>query len=83
MFYRHDGEKKEKMRGISKNEQAFNTLENLLGSIENRIREIYNQGYQQGFEDGVDYVVVNFTDKVKDTLLKGVEDDKGRNTTSI
>lgn len=63
------------MRGISKNEQALNTLENLLGSINNRIREIYNQGYQQGFEDGVDHVVVNFTDKVKDTLLKGAENE--------
>lgn len=63
------------MRGISKNEQALNTLENLLGSIDNRIREIYNQGYQRGFEDGVDYIVVNFTDKVKDTLLKGAENE--------
>lgn len=63
------------MRGISKNEQALNTLENLLGSIDNRIREIYNQGYQRGFEDGVDYVVVNLTDKVKDTLLKGAENE--------
>lgn len=63
------------MRGISKNEQALNTLENLIGSIDNRIREIYNQGYQRGFEDGVDYVVVNFTDKVKDTLLKGAENE--------
>lgn len=63
------------MRGISKNEQALNTLENLLGSIDNRIREIYNQGYQRGFEDGVDYVVVNFTDKVKDILLKGAENE--------
>lgn len=63
------------MRGISKNEQALNTLENLLGSLENRIREIYNQGYQQGFEDGVDHVVVNFTDKVKDVLLKGEENE--------
>ena len=65
------------MSGISKNEQSLNTLENLLGTINNRIREIYNQGYKQGFEDGVDCVTEKFVNKVKDALFGRGEDMRG------
>ena len=32
--------------------EAMNLLNNVKGSIENKIRTAYNLGYKQGFEDG-------------------------------
>ena len=33
-------------------EEAVNVLNNIKGSIENKIRTAYNLGYKQGLEDG-------------------------------
>ena len=33
-------------------EEAVNLLNNIKGSIENKIRTAYNLGYKQGLEDG-------------------------------
>lgn len=41
------------MKGMNNNEQSINTLQNLINSLNNRVREIYNQGYREGYLDGV------------------------------
>lgn len=40
------------MKGLLNNNQAVNVLNTLKGSLDNRIHEIYNLGYKQGYEDG-------------------------------
>lgn len=40
------------MKGLLNNDQAVNVLNNLKGSLDNRIHEIYNLGYQKGYKDG-------------------------------
>lgn len=37
--------------GIDNNETSLKTLENLKGSVDNRVRAIYNQAYKKGYED--------------------------------
>ena len=44
--------KGEPMKGLLNNGQAVKVLNNLKGSLDNRIHEIYNLGYKQGYEDG-------------------------------
>lgn len=40
------------MGGLLNNEEAVKVLKNLKGSMDNRIHQIYNLGYKQGYEDG-------------------------------
>lgn len=37
---------------IDGDEEAMNLLNNLKGSIENKIRAVYNLGYQRGYKVG-------------------------------
>ena len=37
---------------LDENQEAINLLNNTKGSIENRMRSLYNLGYWQGFNDG-------------------------------
>ena len=37
---------------IENDEQAYNTLQNSLGSLENKMRELYNLGFKAGKEEG-------------------------------
>lgn len=39
---------------IEENDQAYRTLKKSLGSLENKMRELYNLGYRAGFIDGRD-----------------------------
>lgn len=37
---------------IDNNKEALASLENMLGSINNKVRAIYNKGYRDGYRDG-------------------------------
>lgn len=39
---------------IDDNEQAVNIMRKFIGSFENRARALYNYGYKDGFEAGVE-----------------------------
>ena len=60
------------MKGFDNNEMSVRTLENLKNSLDNRIHEIYNQGYREGYKDGVNDAM----QKIADSILSEVEDDK-------
>ena len=38
---------------ITDNKQAKNTLDNMVDSITNRVSEVYNLGYKDGYESGM------------------------------
>ena len=52
------------MKHLDNNGVSVRTLENLVGLLENRIREIYNQGYREGFKDGVGETTQKLVDKI-------------------
>lgn len=58
---------------IDNNEQALNTMSNLLKSLENRFRAIYNYGFHDGYEQGIK----DATNKIIEQILsnKEVEDE--------
>ena len=58
------------MKYLENNEISARTLENLIGTLNNRIREIYNQGYKEGFADGV----TETTQKLINKVLAEVEE---------
>lgn len=58
------------MKHLDNNKVSARTLENLIGTLENRIKEIYNQGYREGFKDGV----AETTQKLVDKILAEVEE---------
>ena len=39
---------------IEDNKEAMACMENTLGSLQNRMREIYNKGYKDGYRKGSD-----------------------------
>ena len=52
------------MKGLSNNEDAVKVLHNLKDSLSNRICEIYNMGYREGFADGERDAMKRLTDIV-------------------
>ena len=52
------------MKGLLNNEQAVNVLNNLKGSLDNRIHQIYNLGYKEGYKDGQDDFLRKLTDEI-------------------
>ena len=63
---------------VGKQEMKDKQIKEVMGSIENRIRHIYNCGYQQGYEDGKkDQKELN--DSISnDAYNRGYEDGKGK-----
>lgn len=57
------------MKGFDNNPAAVNILNNLNNSLDNRIREVYNLGYRQGFTDGTDAAIKELTDRIFGELL--------------
>lgn len=56
------------MKGLLNNDQAVNVLNNLKCSLDNRIHEIYNLGYQKGYKDGYntkqDEIIQTLTEQI-------------------
>lgn len=61
------------MKGLSNNENAVKVLHNLKDSLSNRICEIYNMGYREGFADGQHDSLQKLIDVV---LAEGRADDE-------
>ena len=55
---------------IENNEQAYNTLKNAQGSLENKMRELYNLGYNAGRKAGRDEAL----DDILEHFKKSMED---------
>lgn len=49
---------------INNNDEALAAMENMLRSITNRVRSIYNYGYKDGFRDGVETATREVTEKI-------------------
>ena len=58
--------------GIESNEEAYKTMRNSIGSMENRMREIYNKGYKDGIKEGINRAM----QKIADSILEEVEADR-------
>ena len=58
--------------GIESNKEAYQTMKNSIGSMENRMREIYNKGYKDGIKDGINQAM----QKIADSILEEVEADR-------
>ena len=56
------------MKGFDNNEMSVRTLQNLKNSLDNRIHEIYNQGYREGFKDGQTDMAQTFLGGMRDML---------------
>ena len=56
--------------GIESNEEAYKTMRNSIGSMENRMREIYNKGFADGVKEGINRAM----QKIADSILSEVED---------
>ena len=52
------------MKHLENNELSANTLANLVFLLEKRIKEIYNQAYKAGFDDGVNETIHKFIHRV-------------------
>ena len=57
--------------GIESNKEAYKTMQNAIGSLENRFREVYNKGYHDGLKEGINQA----TQKLVIKLLDEVEAD--------
>ena len=55
--------------GIESNKEAYQTMKNSIGSMENRMREIYNKGYKDGIKEGINRAM----QKIADSILEEVE----------
>lgn len=58
--------------GIESNKEAYQTMKNSIGSMENRMREIYNKGYKDGIKEGINQAM----QKIADSILEEVEADR-------
>ena len=57
---------------IDDNKEALQTMRNSIGSMENRMREIYNKGYKDGIKEGINRAM----QKIADNILSEVADDE-------
>ena len=55
---------------IDDNKEALQTMRNSIGSMENRMREIYNKGYKDGIKEGINRAMM----KIADSILSEAED---------
>lgn len=53
------------MKRIDNNEEALNNLQNIQSSLGNKIRNIYNLGYREGYKDGTEEIL----QRIKEDLL--------------
>ena len=62
-------------KSIDNNEEALNCMNNLLPSLENRVRSIYNMGYRKGYSDAVAEATKRLHEKVMDMLGEEENDE--------
>ncbi len=52
------------MKGLLNNTEAVDVLENFIGMERNRIHQIYNLGYKQGYKDGHYDCIQSLTEQI-------------------
>lgn len=57
------------MIGLLNNDEAIKVLENLIGAEKNRIHQIYNLGYKEGYRDAVEETSIRMS-KYVNTMLE-------------
>jgi hypothetical protein len=57
---------------IEDNKEAYQTMKNSIGSMENRMREVYNKGFKDGLKEGINQAM----QKIADSILEEVEADR-------
>lgn len=53
------------MKRLDNNDQALNALNNLISSLDNKVKAIYNMGYREGYKDATEEVLQS----IKEDLL--------------
>lgn len=56
--------RKERTMRLDDNQEAVNVERNLIHSLNNRLRQIYNLGYRKGYEDGTRTVTEEIIAKI-------------------
>lgn len=56
------------MKGLMNNEEAVKVLEDLIGTERNRIHQIYNLGYKEGYKDAVEEATRRIAEYVNETM---------------
>ena len=46
------------------NKDAYNAMRNMINSMENKSRSLYNYGYKDGFKDGVEAATREIVEKI-------------------
>lgn len=62
------------MKGLLNNDEAVKVLEDLIGTERNRIHQIYNLGYKEGYKDAVEETMIRMNDYVN-TILERRADE--------
>ena len=61
--------------GIESNKEAYQTMKNSIGSMENRMREIYNKGYKDGVKEGINQAMMKIADSILSEVEKGSDNE--------
>lgn len=61
------------MTKFDNNKEAVNLLNNVKGSVENKIRASFNLGYWQGYKEGSFYAV----EELKKTFMHMLDTERG------
>lgn len=60
---------------IDDNGEALQTMRNAIGSMENRMREIYNKGYKDGIKEGINQAMMKIADSILSEIEEGADDE--------
>lgn len=52
------------MKGLLNNKEAVNIVNRIDSMLENRLHQIYNLGYNQGFKDGASEALQKLVDNI-------------------
>ena len=62
------------MKGLLNNTEAVDVLENLIGTEQNRIHQIYNLGYKEGYKDAVEEATRRIAEYVNGTMERRTDE---------
>ena len=64
------------MKGFDNNKEAMQVESNFIGSLSNRIRQVYNLGYKEGLKDGAHQVTQALVEKMLEEQEKENSNDE-------
>lgn len=62
------------MKGLLNNTEAVDVLENLIVTERNRIHQIYNLGYKEGYKDAVEEATIRIAEYVNGTMERRTDE---------